>query len=266
MIDEPTSKLPPSPFNPYAAPHAEAAEVTAGGDDAFHPHGVLVLCGGFLGLLAAGLHLAVSKSVTELPPIFAVLSLLEVGKGILAGMGVGILVDSLLQRKFSRLAPGHWFLVLVVANLAAQAGASLWADSPDLEIGFTSFGSWYFAQTMIHHGLSLVLMTPIVLASAEPLRWRALAWGIVAHSVLSLLQFPLAYFDQVMAVIVSVLMVTATLGGFLIGLAMFALVIVEFAVDRQRAKSRDLCHWLGIFGPVGLTFLMIVLGMGFGNV
>lgn len=266
MIKEPTGQLPQSPFNPYATPRTETAEV-ATADQPFRVHGILVLCGGFLGLLITPILLiATQPVVSSIPPIYFVLAFLEICKGVLAGMGVGILVDSLLQEKFSRLAPGHWFLLLTVASLAGQYGAESWINSEDLQIGTASFGAWYFAEMVINQGLSILLLTPIVLTTAEPLRWKALAWGMLAFSLVVLLQFPMALFDQVMVLdmISMVLMMTAALGGYALAVALFAVVIVEFSVDHPRVKSRDRYHWLGIFGPAGLTFLMIAIGVAFG--
>ncbi|WP_207397922.1 hypothetical protein [Bremerella alba] len=262
MIKEPTGQLPQSPFNPYAAPRAEAAAVPVV-DQPFRVHTVLVLCGGFLGLLITGVHLFATRSVPSLAPMTALIAMLEVCQGVLAGMGVGIFVDSLLQRKFSRLAPGHWFLLLIVARLAGQFGAEIWNNSEDFQIGTGSFSAWYYAETLIYNGLAIVMLLPIVLTTTEPLRWKAYAWAMLFFSLVAILQFPMASYNETMVLgtTATFFTVTASLGAMVLAVALFALVIVEFVVDRPRASSRDLYHWLGVFSPAVLTILAIVISM-----
>lgn len=241
-------------------------EEAAESDTAFRPRTVLLLCGAFLGLMVVYVHIMGWQLVVDLTPSFAMMVILELCKGAMAGLGAAILVDSLLQGKFSQLAPGHWFLLLMVASLAGQYGAQWWDNSADVQLGTTSFGMWYLIQAVTYNGLLILILTPIVLVSGEPLRWKALAWATMAFALLSLLQFPSALLDGMMMLdmISSVLMMTSTFGGFALGVAIVAMAIGEFVIDSPRAKSRDRYHWIGIFSPAALTFLMIAIGIGFG--
>ncbi|WDI43325.1 hypothetical protein [Bremerella sp. P1] len=252
--------------NPYATPRSETGKLAETVDQSFRPRTVPLFCGVLLGLLAEYVGFLALHSGMDLTPATMVMTFLELSKGMLAGIGVGIFVDSLLQKKVSLLAPGHWFLLLMVASRAAQFGSDVWGTGEDIEIGFTSFGMWYVVQTTINQTLVLLLLTPIALTTAEPLYWKALAWSILAFGVVVLLQFPAAMLDQlaVLGMISHILLIASTFGGFILGVAIFVLAIGELALDRPRAKSRDRYHWIGIFGPAGLTFLMIVLGIGFG--
>ena len=268
MMHKPTSEMPSSPFNPYAAPQTQSIDAKHEPTTPFQPRPWIILCVGLVGLVAQYIGFLALRPGIDLTPAMMALIILEISKGLLAGMGVGIFVDALLQRKFSLLAPGHWFLLLMLASRAAQFGVDLWGSGADIKIGLTSFGMWYLVQTVIYQGLVLLLLTPIVLTTAEPLRWKALAWSTLVFSLVTLFQFPAALLDQmdVMGIISTILLMTSTIGGFGLGVAIFVLAISELAIDRPRAMSRDRYHWLGIFGPAGLQFLMIVLGVGFGNV
>ncbi len=266
MMHQPNGDLPPTPFNPYAAPRTETMPPDAPVEGSFRPSGIIVLCGAILGVLVSYFSILAWQGSVDLTGPFVVMMLVELAKGALAGAGIGILLDALLQRKFAQLAPGHWFLLLLLASMIAQTSAEAWGTGPDIEISFTSFGAWYFVQTVVYQSLVLVLMTPIALTTAEPIRWKALIWGMLLLAVVSLLQFPSAIFDQVavLGMISIILMTSSALGSFALAVAVLVMIVVEATTDRPRTKSRDRYHWLGIFGPAGLTFLLIVLGIGYG--
>lgn len=259
--------------NPYEAPQVEET-VAPETDVVFRVRPLFALAGGVLGLMAtmiafvvAGVALSVTdRSTSSLSTMLHTYELDAIAT-ILGGIGVGILVDALLQRKLPWLMPGHWFLMLMVVSPIARYGTTLVETNTNLEISATLLGEWHFVQIAVYLVLVLLLLAPIALTTTESRRWNRLLWSMLVLSLVILLLYPIAFFNPPRALFLIDFSFDflSQLGSFALGVTVFVLGALELVGNRPKAKRRDVFHWLGVFltGPLSLFFTIQMNEFGF---
>lgn len=259
-------------INPYEAPQVEET-IAPIADVVFRVRPMIALAGGALGLIATimamgatGVSLAVTTGRVRPSPNILTQHGLEFFAAILAGVGASILFDSLCQDKFSLLAPGHWFLLLLSARPISQYGTDLLAFVTRIEIDSTLYDALHFVQIAIYLILVLVLLAPIALTTTESRRWNRLLWSMLVASLVVLLLYPIALFNQsqALSLIGSSFEFISQLGSFALGATVFVLGSLELVGNRQKAKRRDIYHWLGVFLTPPLPLLSIIQMNEFG--
>lgn len=258
--------------NPYEAPQVEET-IAPVADVVFRVRPLFALAGGALGLTAkilamraTGFSLVVTTRGVRRLPSTLIPPGPELFAAILAGIAVGILFDSLRQRRFSLLAPGHWFLLLLCARPISQYGTDLLAFVTRIQIGSTLYDALHFVQIAIYLILVLVLLAPIALTTTESRRWNLLLWSMLVASLVVLLLYPIALFNQSQALylIGSSFEFISQLGSFALAATVFVLGVLEFIGNRPKAKRRDIYHWLGVFVTPPLSMLSIIQWNEFG--
>ncbi len=263
LMDEPSREPLPRSANPYAAPRSVAVKDQVVDDSPFQPRDSFLVCGMFLGVGIAGYTIMNWPLAGGASTTIKMMIAWEVLRGALAGMGLGILVDAVLQKKLPKLAPGHWYMLIAVASLAAQFASKQWGSPAEIQIGSTTFYEWDVIHAVTYRGLVILLMTPIMLITVEPARWKILAVAIVALAVLVLLQFPVAMLDHepFWETVRGILRLISAVGSFMLGFATLLLVIWEVSLDWPRARARTRSHWIGLLLSAVSACLAILLGV-----
>jgi len=255
-VNKPQSdSLPQS--NPFESPQLDET-VTPATEEVLHFRWIFAFSGGAFGLIAkiiisgatgnSFMKVVSSRSSPSTSDTLAQHGP-EVLEAILAGIGIGILFDSLLQRKLSRLMPGHWLLLMLVATLSGRwAWEVVSYHTPAIPMGV--FDIRLYAEDIVSNALAMLFFVPVALSTWETGKWKEVAWARVIIGVLAVLtvsmetiEEPLwvvhikSFMDDLLVVCQSVWIIVV-----------FILGVEEVCTKRDEAKRRDAFHWLGLVG------------------
>ncbi len=222
-------------------------------DDRFHIRPIIAWCGAALGL-AAGVAMELeSLGEISLTSITAVSFLiLHTAYGVMAGLGLALLLDSIRQEKFSRLLPGHWRLITTACYFVA-----LWADLliDRQPIVLSDRSPMITTSTYVicgYYGLMGLFFLAVVLTTKETKLWQSFAYvSLVGAGAMLVLQPLLAIPDFPKPILL-----VLGIGGMLLVTVAFVLAICGVVFDLIQKRPRDLLHWVGIVVPYLLPLLL----------
>lgn len=267
MMHEPNRETPPAPVNPYAAPQAEPA---AAMPTAIEPPMVVrwqyPWAGAGIAVLIKVVLMVVFGSDSLDTGLYVVGNFYQGANLVIGGMGAGIVVDALRQGKFSKLMPGHWVMMIVLAMFTSQLLGEVWLQVEKDWYGTTPSPYWYWIVITVDCSMMALFFLPVVWSTTEPIRWKIFAWLSLIVTLMTLIQLPLIPFlnnNHFVNQIASLGHMARTLGGPGLIVALFLLVILEYAFDRPRVRTRDGFHWLGIYGPFVLVLILAAMAGAF---
>ncbi|WP_105350523.1 MULTISPECIES: hypothetical protein [Pirellulaceae] len=267
MMPEPNSETPPAPGNPYAAPQAETADVVT---TEIEPPMVVrwqyPWIGAGVAVLTKVILMAVLDTNLSSIPLYVFGNLYQAANLAIGGMGAGIVVDALRQGKFSKLMPGHWVMMIVLATFTSQLTGEIWQQIETGSLGSIRSSSWYWVTLLVDCSMMALFFLPVAWTTTEPLRWKIFAWLCLIVSLMTLIQLPLIPFlenNHFVNRIAWLGHMARTLGGPGLIVVLLLLFIIEYVFDRARVRTRDGYHWLGIYGPCVLVLILAAMAGAF---
>lgn len=181
--------------------------------------------------------------------------------GLLAGVGVMVLVAAIVRKRIDLLTPGHWIAVSLLVSLLSDMLAFPWQTNFELfsdwapDWGRTTQG---FIKNLAQETLICTFFVAVALLNRESKIWKAFAWLSASTNLVEVLVSLLVLSLNGVrneSLILPLIGVRILLS--LCNITLLILLLTGFATDLREGVKRDRLHWLCI----GVVVVEIAIGM-----